>query len=353
MRGSALFLALSVSAHGVTAQEAELSRSFGAGAAAPMILRSTTDLAVMAPVIEAFLTGRPDARIAYEQWGSNDLYAVSQRDCAGSPGADLVISSAMHQMVGLVNEGCARPYRSALTTALEPSRRWRDELWGVTQEPAVMVYNRDLLAPGQVPRSRFDLLDMLRPEDSPLRGRVATYDIEESGLGYLLAFEDSLQATTFGGLMESFGRSGAVATCCSAEIIDAVVQGKFLVAYNVLGSYALARAVVEPRLGVVAPQDYTLVLTRAAMLPTGRDSALAEAFLDFLLSDPGRRALERALLIVPLDNGEGGLFDQPIALPSIQRPIALSPALLLVLDRQKRMLFSALWRDSFPLSPVP
>ena len=53
MRGSALFLALSVSAHGVTAQEVELSRSFGAGAAAPMILRSTTDLAVMAPVIEA------------------------------------------------------------------------------------------------------------------------------------------------------------------------------------------------------------------------------------------------------------------------------------------------------------
>ena len=93
------------------------------------------------------------------------------------------------------------------------------------------------------------ILDLLRPADSRYAGRVATYDIKDSGVGYLFAFADSQAATTFGGLIEAFGRSGAVATCCSAEIIDAVASGRFLAAYNVLGSYALARAAVDPRIG--------------------------------------------------------------------------------------------------------
>ena len=34
------------------------------------------------------------------------------------------------------------------------------------------------MAAAEVPRSRFDLIDLLRPEDSRFRGRIATYDIE-------------------------------------------------------------------------------------------------------------------------------------------------------------------------------
>jgi len=346
MRALALLLALAQ-----PAMAQELTQGFGADSAAQrVVIRSTTDLAVMAPVIQAFVDGRPDLGVDYEQWGSNDLYDLAAVECAsGWPLADLLLSSAVHQMVNLVNEGCAQPYRSALTAALPADMRWRDELWGVTEEPAVMVYNRDLVPKDEVPLSRFDLLDLLRPNDSRYLGRIATYDIETSGLGFLLAFADSLEATTFGGLMESFGRSGAVATCCSAEIIDAVIRGEYLVAYNVLGSYALARAAGDPRLGVVAPHDYTLVLARAAMIPAGAAApAAAAAFVDFLLSPTGRLALERALLIVPLDGADGTLLDTPDATASIRRPIGLTPALLLALDTQKRALFQARWRTAFP-----
>lgn len=341
----ALLLALLLPVPG---QAQELTQHFGSGQVQEIVFRSTTDLSVIAPVIESFIATRPTVTITYEQWGSNALYSLTAQECAaGQAGADLVLSSAVHQMVELVNEGCARPWRSALTAALPDALRWRDELWGVTDEPAVMVYNRDLVPPGDIPRTRFDLLDLLRPSDSPYHGRIATYDIEESGLGYLLAFADSVQATTFGGLMESFGRSGAVATCCSAEIIDAVAQGEYLIAYNVLGSYALARAAQDTRLGVVAPSDYTLVLSRAAMLPRGSAGGGAD-LLDFLLSPEGRRELERALLIVPLDGGDGTALETPEATQTIRRPIELSPALLILLDTHKRALFRARWRDSFP-----
>jgi ABC-type Fe3+ transport system substrate-binding protein len=216
----------------------------------------------------------------------------------------------------------------------------------VTTEPAVMVYNRDLVPSWEVPRSRFDLLDLLRPEESRYHGRVATYDIEASGLGYLLAFADSQEATTFGGLMESFGRSGAVATCCSAEIIDAVIAGEHLIAYNVLGSYAMARAAQDKRLGVIAPTDYTLVLSRAAMIPKGAAArGDAGAFVDFLLSAPGRQALREVLLIVRFDDGAE---DLALSIESIRRPIALSPALLIALDAHKRAIFHRRWRAAFP-----
>ena len=139
-----------------------------------------------------------------------------------------MVSSAVDLQVKLVNDGCAQPHRSVATAALPAVANWRDELFGVTREPAVIVYNRDLVPPDEAPRSRFDLIDLLRPADSRYAGRVATYDIEESGLGYLFAFADSQQATTFGSLIEAFARSGAIATCCSAEIIDGVAEGRYL-----------------------------------------------------------------------------------------------------------------------------
>lgn len=328
----------------------ELSETFGPAAAEPLVIRSTTDLAIMSSVLESYLAGQPNLRIEYEQWGSNDLYELTATDCAGGiAGADLVISSAVDQMVRLVNDGCAATYRSDQTASLPSALRWRDQLWGISREPAVMVYNAELVPAMDVPRSRFDLLDLLRPEASRYRGRLATYDIETSGLGYLLAFADSLEATTFGGLMESFGRSGAVATCCSSEIIDAVIGGKYLIAYNILGSYALARAQKDPRLGIIAPSDYTLILSRGAMIP--RDAAakaLAADFLDYLLSHAGREALEKALLLVRLDDDDGSPLELPEAAQSNERLIPLSPTLLIALDRQKRYIFRERWRAAFP-----
>lgn len=252
-------------------------------------------------------------------------------------------------MVALVNEGCAASHSSAATEAMAVQSKWRNQLWGITREPVVMVYNRNLVASDEVPRSRFDLLDLLRPAESRFAGRVATYDIEDSGLGFLLAFSDSLEATTFGGLMKAFGRTDAIATCCSAEIIDAVASGQYLVAYNVLGSYALQRAREDERLGVVAPGDYTLILARAAMIPAAASSkGVASEFLDYLLSPEGRAELEAQDLIVRLGEENGAPVEVTGTVETLERPIGLHPPLLVAMDADKRQIFTQRWRDAFP-----
>jgi ABC-type Fe3+ transport system substrate-binding protein len=323
---------------------------FGAwlnNASAVLTIDGSTDTAVFAPILEAFAKRVPDLAIRYREITTNELNDLAERGCSGAePAADLVVSSSIDQQVKLANDGCAQPNHSAQVKALPPWAKWRDEVVGLTYEPAVIVYNRDLVPAAQVPQSRFDLIDLLRPDDNPFKGRIATYDIEASGVGYLFAFMDAQQATTFGRLIEAFGRNKVVATCCSAEIIDAVASGRFLIGYNMLGSYALARAAQDRRIGIVAPTDYTLVLARAALIPKrARNPELARQFIDFALSDAGRQRLADSGLIVSFDEAGNGPASLTGAVPTL-RPIALSPALLIGLDQQTRENFLALWRSS-------
>ena len=197
--------------------------TFGSDAAQHRLrIRAATDLAFMAPVLQSFVDAWPEIHVTFESWNSNDLYRMAASACRGEgPAADLLMSSAVDLQVKLVNDGCAQPHRSPATAALPDSANWRDELFGVTNEPVVLVYNRALVPADEAPASRFDLLDLLRRDGPRYAGRVATYDIEASGVGYLFAFLNSQQATTFGGLIEAFGRTEAVATCCSGgSIVD-------------------------------------------------------------------------------------------------------------------------------------
>lgn len=351
MKPIGLVFAMMLAGAAVAQPAPEAVKSYGpADAGRRLLVRGTTDIARFETVMDLFASRRGDTRIDYEQWGSNDLFEVTVADCRqGVEAADMVISSAVDLQFKLANDGCARAHRSAATARLPQVANWRDEVFGITRELAVIVYNRRLIDDAEVPRSRFDLIDLLRPDDSRFRGRVATYDIEASGLGYLFAFADAQQATTFGSLIEAFGRSGAVATCCSAEIIDGVADGTYLIAYNVLGSYALARAERNPDIVAVAPDDYTLVLARAALIPRlAAEPDLAGAFLDFLLSEAGRTALRSAQLIVSTEEGGPEYLRLPDTAETSFRPIALTPSLLVGLDRHKRRDFIALWRSTFP-----
>jgi ABC-type Fe3+ transport system substrate-binding protein len=317
-------------------------------ASAVLSIAGSTDTIAFVPILEAFAKRNPDIAIRYQEITTNELYELAERGCSGGEAApDLVVSSSIDQQVKLANDGCAQPNHSAQVKALPDWANWRDEVVGLTYEPAVIVYNRDLVPPAKVPHSRFDLIDLLRPNANPYIGRIATYDIERSGVGYLFAFMDAQQATTFGRLIETFGQNKVVATCCSAEIIDDVASGRFLIAYNMLGSYALARAAEDRRIGVVAPTDYTLVLARAALIPKrAKNPELAQQFMDFALSDDGRRLLTKSGLIVSFDDpGSEGLEAVAGIVPTL-RPIALSPALLIGLDQQTRENFLSVWRSS-------
>ncbi len=332
------------------AQGQEAVAVFGAdedGATNSFVIHGSTDVGPFTPILEGFSARYPLVSLRYEQRSTNDIFELADRACSeGRASADLLISSSIDQQFKLVNDGCAQSHQSAFTEKAPDWASWRNEIFGLTRELAVIIYNRELMPPETVPASRFDLIDLLRRPGGRFQGRVATYDIEQAGVGYLFAFADSQAATTYGRLIEAFGRNDVYEACCSAEIIDGVAEGRFLLAYNMLGSYALARAASDPRIGIVAPDDYTLVLSRAALVPRGAAAAdLAKAFIDYALSPEGRQFLKEAGLIVSKTDGTAKAAASKAGLKSAFRPIAFTPSLLVGLDRLKKRQFLKDWRS--------
>ncbi|UGY10777.1 ABC transporter substrate-binding protein [Phyllobacterium pellucidum] len=316
-----------------------------------LTIYSTTDLVAMKPLIEDFQKSSPGITINYIEYLTNELNSLASEACRkGEPLGDLLLSSSVDQLVKLANDGCATAHRSPETARVAEWANWRDEVFGFTYEPAVFVYNNRLVPANEVPRTHVELADLLRERLDYYRGRVGTYDIRLSGIGYLLAFNDARQTTTvFGRLLESMARAAAVARCCTGEIIEEVAKGNLYIGYNMLGSYAYEAALRHPELRIVVPRDYTLVLSRGALIPrAAKQAELGAQFLDFLLSERGQAIARSNAFYFTETGGLPPDVDGPQNMKEsgIAQPIRIGPALLAVQDRAQRQQFIDDWSRS-------
>ncbi|ACL55110.1 ABC transporter substrate-binding protein [Methylobacterium nodulans] len=321
-----------------------------------LTIRSAADVDAMAPLIRDFQSLSPDVAVIYVEYETADLYAQAAAACAAGRAAgfsaDLLISSSVDHLVELANDGCARSYRSAETARLPAYALWRDEVFGFTTEPAVIAYRPDLVPPDDVPHSRAALVDLLREKAGRYAGRVGSYDITVSGIGYLFAAYDARSAVTYGRLVEAFGRANLQVRCCTGALIADLEAGRIALGYNLLGSYVYGAMRRGAKLGIVVPRDYTLVLSRAALIPTtAAHAAEGFAFLDYLLSERGRRVSRDQAFFFDLTGPLPPGIDGPpsLAAAGVFRPIPLGPALLAVQDHAKRARFLAEWRQSIGL----
>jgi ABC-type Fe3+ transport system substrate-binding protein len=312
---------------------------------------STTDTAVFAPVIADFRRLNPAVELRYVELDAAPLFdRFLREEAAGRPQADLVLSSAMDLQVKLVNDGYAQPHRSAAADTLPPAARWRHEIFGLTFEPVVMVINPDLLTEKDTPRTRFDLVRSLRERPDFWRGRVGTYDIARSSVGYLLAAQDARQSSEFGALVESLGHVDARTYTNTSRLLGDIAAGRVALGYNVLGSYAQRSVEAGAHLRIVYPDDYTLAVVRAAFIPRGAPNAAgAHAFLEYLLSVRGQRILatrsDLAAASTAVAGPYGRLGAQGAAVGPL-RPIPIGPGLLTYLDQQKRERFLTNWHTA-------
>lgn len=308
----------------------------------------TTDTALFAFFIEGFQALNPGVTVRYRETDSLILY---EDYLAGrlDPAPDLLISSASDLQLKLANDGHAMSYRAPGLTEIPAWARWRDEVFGFTFEPAVIVYNPQAIVPEDVPRTHTELAEILESEPERFRGRVATYDIAQSGVGYLLAAQDQFISSQFWRLASAFGRTSAVLSGSSPEIIDRIDSGDLVLGYNVLGSYAFARQAAGANIRVVVPDDFVLVLTRSIIIPRDApDPDLSRAFVDFALSPAGQQIAAGPTALGALVEGTLGLWTartvSEMGAGAVQ-PIALGPTLLVALDRQRRDRFLETWRS--------
>lgn len=313
----------------------EMEQRFGADQAKEeFAILSSTDIELFAPVIEAFVAERPDVAIQYVLASSQDIYSEINSNQAQY---DLVISSAMDLQMKLVNDGHAGSFQSPVTAGLPNWAKWRDQLFGFAVEPIVLVVSRQDFAALPAPTSRRHFLDIIRSNPAIFRDRLMTYNVNVSGTGFLFATQDARQSDTFWRLSEVMGSMGTRLSCCSGEMLARVESGEMAAAYNVVGSYAQARAAKHGNIQVVHLEDYTNFLLRTAFIPRrSLKSRQAGEFLNFLLSRRGQIILEQ----------EGGLpsvFNSSVVEITNAKPIGLNTGLLVYLDRLKRKNFLREW----------
>ena len=315
-----------------------------AGGARSLLIHSATDLTQMRPLIQAFQVLHPDIAIDYVDMNSNEVFTeMTAAVAAGDPTADLLLSSAMDLQVKLVNDGLAATHATPTGAELPAWARWRNQLFAFTYEPAVIVYNSELVPQAEVPRTRFDLIQTLRRDPERYRGRVTTYDILDSGVGYLLATQDARQSGTFSTLIASLAAVEVELRCCTNQMLHDIARGRYLIGYNLLGSYARDAVAKGANIGVVMPQDVTLALSRTALISAhAANPEEAHLFLDFLISDVGQSVLagrSNMLAVHPAVSGPLGPDGQTGPLRQIQ----LNPSLLVHLDDHKRQRFLREW----------
>ncbi|MEJ8854527.1 ABC transporter substrate-binding protein [Variovorax robiniae] len=316
-----------------------------------LVVYATTDTAVAQPLIDDFKAMYPRITIEYEDLTSTELhYRFVAETQLGGGSADVVWSSSMDLQSNLVSLGYAQTYESPEAAGLPAWAKWKGQAWATTFEPIAIAYNKALLPAAEVPRTHADLAKLLNGSADRFKGKVMSYDIEKSGLGFFLATQDVGVAPVFWDIAQGFGKVDVRFAATTDAMLRQVASGKATIAYNVLGSYAVAQARKDANIGYVFPSDYTLVMSRLQLI--NRKAAhpnAARLWVDYILSQRGQTVIanQAGLYSVRADvSGETTAARLTQTLGGSLRAIAVGPSLIGYLNNQNYRDFIVQWRKA-------
>ncbi len=326
----------------------------GRADAAELTVYSSLDDPLARPMIKAFQKANPDVAVRYEDMLTGEIYdrVVAETD-KGEGTADFAFSSAMDLQVKLANDGYAQVSRLPMSARWPAWANWRDTAYALTFEPAVFVYHKPSFASETPPATRAEFVDYLQRKSETVFGRIGTYDIERSGVGFLFMSRDQEQFDDIWSVVRAMGAAGVKLYSTSQAILERVADGRFVLGYNILGSYAADWASSHPDVGIVLPKDYTVVMSRIGLVPqAARSAELGRRFLAFFMSREGQTILTEELEIpaVSPDVAQGNTATAMRELLGGQlKPVPVSPGLMVYLDQVKRARLIEKWNDALRL----
>jgi iron(III) transport system substrate-binding protein len=322
----------------------------GAKKEGTVVIYSTTDTKTAEPVIKGFETAYPGVKVEYNDMNSTELYNrfISEQASGGNSG-DVVWSSSMDSALQLAKD-YALQYKSPEQGKLPSWAVWKDAAYGTTYEPAVFIYNKRLVPQADVPKTHGDLAKLVAAQTDKFKNKVTTYDIEKSAVGFMLAVQDKANDPHYFDTVRDTAKGGLVVQSSTGTMMERVSSGENLIGYNILGSYAEARARKDSSIGIVYPADYTLVLSRVAFISKkSKHRNAAKLWLDYLLSQKGQEIVATKADMASIrddvhsENDVQGLTQK---LGKALKPIPVNDSLLEYLQQKKRLEFINEWRKA-------
>jgi iron(III) transport system substrate-binding protein len=314
-----------------------------------VVVYSSTDSASASPLLADFRALYPSIEVEYETLNSSEIYnRFLSEDAAQIRTADLLWNAAMDLQMKLVSDGHALAYHSPETRHLPRWAVYRDQAWGTTFEPVVYTYNKRLLLADAVPQTHDDLYRLVSERPEFWAGKLTMYDPEKSALGFLFITRDRKLDRNFWTLATALGHGTGSFLMATETMNEHVVSGQQLLGYNVIGSYAALAQRKYSDLGIVYPKDYTLVLSRVAIIAgTAKHPNAAKLLIDYLLSERGQKVMAGGADLAPLrDDIDGPYSAQRLTQEFSDRlkPIPVDTSIVEYLNPGKRIAFLRRWR---------
>jgi iron(III) transport system substrate-binding protein len=308
-----------------------------------IVILSAIDTNKVSTLLADFRRLYPRIRLRYVESSAQQVYEQAREEARRGRGtADLLWSSGMDLQIKLVNDGLTQRYVSPERDHIPRWGNWKNQAWATTAEPITFVYNRDLVPDSEMPKGHAALIHYLEAHPAPTRIRLATYSLPQSAVGYLYITQDEQASHDIWRLVRAMGQNGALFFSHAEEILAAVASGRAAIGYNIIGSYALGQVQRNPKLGMVFPRDYTLLMSRIAVIPAqARHPNAAKVFLDFLLSRRGQSHLVEQDMPSIRDDISGPAELAPSGIPV--RAIRVGPSLLVTQDKLTRAYFMRKW----------
>ena len=316
-----------------------------------LMIYAATDRVAAEPLIVDFRRMYPRIEVTYEELNTTEAYyRFVAESKLGSTTADILWSSAMDQQAALVSDGYAMHYESQEKAGLPNWAVWKDEAFATTYEPVVIAYNKQLLAASEVPQSHADLAKLIASDPARFSGKVTSYNIEKSGVGFLLATRDSAISQDFWAIAQAFGKARADLDITTAGMVKKLAAGDSIIGYNLLGGYTAAHTRTNPSIGYVYPRDYTLILSRVMLANRQAENPnAAKLWIDYVLSKRGQSVIanESRLYAIREDvEGDTTARQMKQTLGASERPIALGPELIGYMNNANYRDFILQWKKA-------
>ncbi len=332
---------------------AETDPAIVAGAAreGKVVVYSTTDSAQAQALLKEFRSRYPQVEVEFNDMNSTEVYnRFLSEAAAGGGSADLLWSSAMDLQLKLASDGYAAEYASPAAAQLPAWAVWKNLAYGTTFEPIGFVYNKRLLKQDEVPQTHADLTKRVNAAPGRWAGKICSYDPERSGLGFLLITQDAKNDPAFAETLAAYGAAQVKLYTSTGAMLEKILSGEHLLGFNMIGSYALAKAKKDPNVGFVMPKDYTLVMSRVALVPkAAKHPNAGRLFLDFLLSQRGQEIIAGKSDLFAIRSGVTGEFTAAqlqAQMGDKLRALPVGPPLLAYLDQGKRLEFLRRWQQA-------
>ncbi len=241
------------------------------------------------PVLDAFKVKYPDVEVLLKA-GSNSELANGLIEEQANPQADVFITTELFTVQTLSQKGVFQSYRPSEADQIPPEFIGPDNTWvGLTRRARVIMYNTDLVAPEDLPKSIFDLTD------PKWKGKIAAAGSTNGSMQAQIAAMRQLQGEEkteawLQGLLDNdvtfFGGH--------TDVRKAVGAGEFPLGLVNHYYYYLQKAEGSP-VGIIYPDQgegqigLITNATAAAIVKGAPNQPAAQALVDFLLSTEGQK----------------------------------------------------------------